>query len=107
MRPAPVGAALLGLALALACGHPAPRPRLHRVEIRAMQFVPATLEVAVGDVVEWTNDDIVPHTATAPGIFDSPPLTTGQQWRYVITRPGPLAYGCRFHPTMHASLTAH
>ena len=42
-----------------------PTPRTHTVKIEGMAFVPATLEVSVGDTVEWINEDLVPHTATA------------------------------------------
>ena len=37
------------------------------VTIRSFKFEPATVTVNVGDIVEWKNDDIVPHTATADG----------------------------------------
>jgi plastocyanin len=91
--------------LALACSSKR-APVVHRVEIQGMQFVPAELTVAVGDTVEWTNVDLVPHTVTSPGLFDSGSLATRQPWRYTVTRAGELAYTCTFHPTMHAKLTA-
>jgi plastocyanin len=33
--------------------------------IREFKFEPATVTVHIGDTVEWKNDDIVPHSATA------------------------------------------
>ena len=92
------------LALA-ACGSKAREPEVHHVAIRAMAFVPATLEVSVGDTVVWTNEDIVPHTATAIGTFDSQSMTNKQEWRYTPTKAGEYAYGCTFHPTMKGMLT--
>src|SRR5688572_27222320 len=44
---------------------PVTTPVLH-VSIQGLQFSPATLEVKKGDVVEWKNDDLIPHTATSP-----------------------------------------
>ncbi len=89
----------------MACGSKAHEPQTHRIAIRAMQFEPASLEVATGDVVVWTNEDVVPHTVTAAGVFDSQSLTGKQEWRYTATKAGEYAYTCTFHPTMKATLT--
>lgn len=88
----------------MACGSKAHEPRTHRVAIRAMQFEPASLDVAPGDVVVWTNEDIVPHTVTAAGEFDSQSVANKQEWRYTAAKAGEYAYGCTFHPTMKATL---
>ena len=63
------------------------------VVIRAFKFEPATVTVNVGDTVEWKNDDIVPHTATADGeaqkpALDSGTIQTGATWRYVARNKG-------------------
>ena len=80
-------------------------PEVRHVVIRGMQYDPPTLEVLVGDIVVWTNEDIVPHTVTAAGFFDSQSLTNKQEWRFTATKPGEFAYGCTFHPTMKGALT--
>lgn len=102
-------ALLLGARLA-ACGSKAREPQTHQVDIRAMQFVPAQLVVAVGDTVVWTNSDVVPHTVTSstpsPAVFDSQLMASKQQWQYKVTAAGEHAYVCTFHPTMRAKLTA-
>lgn len=99
----------LGIGLA-ACGSKAREPRTHQVEIRAMQYVPASLEVAVGDTVVWTNADVVPHTVTSSvpsvAVFDSQSIANKQTWQYSVTKAGEHAYVCTFHPTMKATLTA-
>ena len=104
-----VCALVLGLGLA-ACGSKAREPQTHHVEIRAMQFVPATLEVGVGDTVVWTNADVVPHTVTSSvpsvAVFDSKSIANKQTWQYTVTKAGEHAYVCTFHPTMKATLTA-
>ncbi|MGE0869181.1 MAG: plastocyanin/azurin family copper-binding protein [Kofleriaceae bacterium] len=85
-------------------------PRTLKVEIRAMKFVPATLDVAVGDTVVWTNHDVVAHTVTSivssPLTFDSRSIDSNQTWSLKVTKPGELAYECSFHPTMTAKLVA-
>jgi|JI10StandDraft_1071094.scaffolds.fasta_scaffold08787_7 plastocyanin len=93
--------AAIVVAAALGCrGGPPPAPHLHTVAIRAMAFEPARLEVRVGDEIEWVNDDLVPHTATAPGAFDSAIIAPAARWRTRVTRPGDVAYACTLHPMM-------
>ena len=70
-----------------------------QVSIQSLQFSPATLEINKGDVVEWKNDDLVPHTATGP-TFDSGGLKSGQSWRHTFTQAGNFPYICTFHPQM-------
>ncbi|HSW16139.1 MAG TPA: cupredoxin family copper-binding protein [Ramlibacter sp.] len=95
-------AAALG---ALAChAQGAGAPRVHVVTIEAMVFSPATLKVRRGDTVEWRNKDLVPHTATAAGAFDSGNLAPGKSWSRPMTTAGTQAYVCAYHPTMKGSL---
>ena len=79
------------------------------VTIRAFKFEPATVTVNVGDTVEWKNDDIVPHTATADGeaqkpVFDSGTIQTGATWRYLARNKGTYNYICILHPNMKGEL---
>ncbi len=101
-----IGLLCVGLA---ACGAKAREPQVHQVAIRAMQFEPAELTVAVGDTVVWTNTDVVPHTVTSapasPLKFDSQAMERKQQWRYTVTVAGDLDYVCTFHPTMLGKLS--
>ena len=100
----------LVLVAGLASCSKARQPRTYQVEIRAMQFAPAELEVAVGDTVVWTNTDVVPHTVTsgvpAAATFDSGVIDNKAQWRYEITTAGEHAYVCTLHPTMRGKLVA-
>ena len=79
-------------------------PRTHTVEIRGMQFRPAALTVAAGDTVVWMNRDIVPHTATAQGSWDTGTITQGNTGRYIAARSGSFRYFCTLHPTMRGTL---
>ena len=92
-------AALLAPAPALAAG-----PRIHTVVMEGVRFVPGTLEVQRGDTVEWVNRDVVPHTATAAGGFDSGSIAPNARWKRVMGRAGTLPYVCTFHPTMKGTL---
>ena len=65
---------------------------------------PAETSAKVGDTIEWTNNDIVAHTATADnGNFDVmlQPHKTGS---FVLKEAGTVHYYCRFHPNMKATL---
>jgi plastocyanin len=70
-----------------------------QVSMRNLQFYPVTIKVKNGDVVEWKNDDLVPHTATAAS-FDSGTIVSGQSWRRTFTYAGNFPYVCTFHPQM-------
>jgi len=79
-------------------------PRTHQVEIRAFRYAPATLTVRQGDTVVWSNRDLVPHTATAHGSWDSGSIAANASWRLTASRAGRFAYDCAFHPGMKATL---
>ncbi|KHK59247.1 hypothetical protein PI86_09945 [Burkholderia sp. A9] len=76
----------------------------HRITIEGMRFNPASLTVARGDTIVWVNKDLVAHTATAAGVFDSHEIAPDASWTYVANTPGRHAYLCTFHPTMKATL---
>ncbi len=79
------------------------RPAVIQVAIRNMQFSPAYLEIRKGDVVEWTNADLTPHTATFTG-FDSASIDPDKSWRHTFTDTGEFPYFCTFHPDMKAAV---
>lgn len=80
-------------------------PETHEVEIREMAFHPTELRVHVGDTIVWTNQDFVPHTATAPdSSWTSPSLAQGERWSMVAQADLPGTYLCAFHPVMRAEL---
>ena len=85
------------------------QPQVVTIVIRGFKFEPATVTVHAGDTVEWKNDDIVPHTATADGeaqkpAFDSGTIQTGAAWRYVARNKGTYNYICTLHPNMRGEL---
>ena len=70
-----------------------------QVSMRNLQFYPATIQVKKGDVVEWKNGDLVPHTATSAS-FNSGTIIAGRSWRHTFTDAGKFPYVCSFHPQM-------
>lgn len=78
-------------------------PAIVHVVMRNMKFDPPTVEVKIGDVVEWKNDDITPHTATS-ATFDSASIEPEKSWRHTFTGPGSFPYHCTFHPDMKAAV---
>lgn len=92
-------AGLLGLAGA--CGSAGPVLRTHHVTIDALAFEPATLTVAVGDTVIWTNQDLVPHTVTAAAAGpSSDEMARDAVFRWVAEAEGTVDYRCAYHPMM-------
>jgi plastocyanin len=75
-----------------------------QIVMQNLDISPAEASAKVGDTIEWTNKDIVAHTATARnGDFDVmlPPNKTGS---FVLKKDGAVDYYCRFHPNMKATL---
>lgn len=67
-----------------------------------MKFSPETLTVRRGEVVEFSNVDLVPHTVTRSGAggFDSGAISAGRSWSFIAEKTGEFRYTCTFHPTM-------
>jgi plastocyanin len=75
-----------------------------RIEMSDVAFAPATMSVKRGDTVEWSNTDIVDHTATArDGAFEVV-LAPGKKKRMKVTKAGGHDYYCRYHPGMTGRL---
>jgi plastocyanin len=73
------------------------------VNIDNFTFSPATLTVALGTTVTWTNRDDIPHTVTAQGggkPFRSKPLDTDDAYSFTFAASGEYEYFCSLHPHM-------
>lgn len=101
-----VMAALMVFLSILACGQTeSAAPVAHTVVMKQMHFEPAQITIKPGDTVEWKNEDIFSHTVTANDqSFDSGLIAPGQTWRTTFTKETDVAYHCRPHPNMTASL---
>ncbi len=63
------------------------------------EFVPAVIQVKVGDTVTWTNKDNFTHDVHLMGGIDwtSQPLRPGDHASYTFTKAGDFPYICDFH----------
>ena len=75
------------------------------VDMRGIQFVPATVRVRAGSGVLWKNSDQFAHTVTAQdGSWTSPLIEPGQTYQRVFEKPGTYAITCTPHPFMKSTV---
>ena len=75
-----------------------------QIVMENLVVAPAEVSARVGDTIEWVNNDVFVHTATARnGDFDVnlPPKKTVT---LVLSKAGTVEYYCRYHPNMKAVL---
>lgn len=85
---------------------PTPTPTTVTVRLANRAYSPASISVATGDTVVWTNADKDPHTVTdRSGGFDSGTFNPGASYRRTFTSPGTFTYFCDLHPSMVGSVT--
>jgi plastocyanin len=77
----------------------------HQVTITDSTFSPASLTIASGDTVTWTNAGVLPHTVTQSGGFDSGNLDPGHTYTLTLSAAGSYAYACSYHPEQVGSVT--
>ena len=78
-------------------------PATADVKIDNFSFGPASVTVAVGTTVTWTNRDDIPHTVVStddPKAFKSKVLDTDEKFSYTFAKPGTYPYFCSVHPKM-------
>jgi plastocyanin len=77
------------------------KPPTAEIKIDNFSFGPASLTVAPGTTVTWTNRDDIPHTVVADDkTFKSKPLDTDDTYAYTFDKPGTYPYFCSLHPHM-------
>ncbi len=95
-----VGVTALLLVLALSSADAA----VIQIKMANVAYEPAQVSAHVGDTIEWTNDDIVAHTATARnGAWDIMIQPKGQA-SITLKSAGTIEYYCKLHPNMVASI---
>jgi plastocyanin len=81
------------------------------VSMKGIAFAPATVAVAKGGSVTWTNDEAVPHDVTkraGPGPqFSSGTgnLQQGDTYKRSFSEAGTVSYVCTVHPGMDGTVT--
>jgi plastocyanin len=80
------------------------------VQIKDFKYAPATITVALGTTITWTNRDSAPHTATsgdspnADGVFESGTIKKAASKTVTASKRGTFTYYCAFHPFMKATV---
>ena len=74
---------------------------VHKIAIKRFEFDPKTVTVHVGDVIEWTNHDLAPHTASATEFgWDTGEISKGTAQQITVTEDMEQGYFCAYHPHM-------
>ncbi|PIN76759.1 hypothetical protein COV17_01235 [Candidatus Woesearchaeota archaeon CG10_big_fil_rev_8_21_14_0_10_36_11] len=100
----------------------------YQVVLENIEFMPADLEISVGDTVEWINKDYssyteetddeqdrdalgreegISHTVTFESIDVDRQLPPGATTTYTFTEAGEFSYVCQFHPSMQGRIIVH
>ena len=81
------------------------------VFIRNEAYQPSNIQVPVGTVITWTNNDNVTHTVTLAHVMQSThdvwasgQLSPGESFSYTFTSPGTFTYYCSDHPSIMAGV---
>ena len=94
-------ALLLSESMNVAANSLQPAPATADVKVDNFSFGPATLTVAAGTTVTWTNRDDIPHTVVSTdSVFKSKVLDTDEKFSYTFAKPGTFPYFCSIHPKM-------
>jgi plastocyanin len=71
------------------------------VSIVDFAFQPASIQVAAGSTVTWTNTGAATHTVTSDsGAFDSGNVAPGASFSHTFDTAGTFTYHCSIHPQM-------
>jgi plastocyanin len=77
----------------------------HTVTIKKFEYEPSVLSVRVGDTIDWVNEDIVPHTATARDrSWNTGEIKPGESVAVLVTEMLFTEYFCVYHPMMEGSV---
>jgi len=77
---------------------------------QGLNYAPASVSVAKGGKVTWTNNDPVPHTVTSTSVpsgassFDSGNMNANATYTLTFTVVGTYQYKCTYHPWMHGTV---
>jgi plastocyanin len=91
-------------ALAAAKDAKAKPPLIYTVTLDKMMFGPTPKAIHVGDTIEWVNNDIFVHSATAKNkVFDVELKPKAHMWT-TFHAAGTYPFICRYHPGMAGTL---
>ncbi len=76
-----------------------------QIKMAEIAYAPAQVSAHVGDTIEWTNDDIVTHTATVRNGGWDVMIEPKGKGSITLKSSGTIEYYCRLHPNMVGSIT--
>ncbi len=79
-------------------------PVIYTVTLQQMKFGPLPAKIHVGDTIEWANNDIVLHSATAKDKSFDVELKPRAHVRTTFRHAGTFPFACRYHPGMAGTL---
>jgi plastocyanin len=71
-----------------------------QITMDKMLYAPLQASAAVGDTIEWVNNDILAHTATARNGDWDVTIAAKKTVSLVLKKAGTIEYYCRYHPNM-------
>ena len=95
-----VGAALVAVPVSAPAKAKARAPVIYTVTLQQMKFGPLPATIRVGDTIEWANNDIFLHTATAKDKSFDVVLKPRARVRTTFRNTGTFPFACRYHPGM-------
>lgn len=75
-------------------------PVVYTVTLNQMKFGPLPATIHVGDTIEWANNDIFHHSATAKDKSFDVELKPKAHVRTTFRHAGTFPFACRYHPGM-------
>lgn len=82
-------------------------PTNYEVLISKSAFSPSVIYTHPGDDVTWKNSDIMPHTATSTGNFDTGTITSGASKTLTFTKEGTFNYQCMINPAIKGTVVVY
>jgi plastocyanin len=79
-------------------------PKVYTVTLQQLGFGPVPEGLRVGDTIEWVNNDIFLHSATAKDKSFDVELKPKAHVPMVLKKAGTFAFFCRYHPGMVGTL---
>jgi plastocyanin len=75
-----------------------------RITMDKLVYAPLETSAKVGDTIEWINNGILAHTATARNGDWDVAIPSKKTARVVLKKAGTVDYFCKYHPNMKGRL---
>jgi len=83
-------------------------PGPNEVFIQGLAFYPASISVAAGTTITWTNKDVIAYTVTSStSLFNSGSIAFRKTFMFTFSTAGTYSYFCSIYPSMVATVTVN